>query len=135
MEKEGGGSGAGAVEKALTRGKQREDVGAGGGARLAVRALDRRGRQLLEEGEGPDGWVPHASRWREREEGWEGLAGWADWAESEGRKEGFCFFYYFSTHFQKHFQFEFSNKYFFCKIHTPQNKMPQHECTHKKNVF
>ena len=46
---------------------------------------------MLEEGEGPDGWVPHASRWREREEGWEGLAGWADWAESEGGK-GFVFF-------------------------------------------
>jgi hypothetical protein len=42
----------------------------------------------------------------ERREGGKGVAGWADWAESEGGKEGFSFFY-FSTHFQKHFQFEF----------------------------
>ena len=100
------GSSAGAVGKAKTRGKQRENRGSGGKHGSGLRLCRReRGRERLDGGEEADGWAPHVSCWRERGGGREcRRAGWAKQVESEG---GMDFFFFFKLIFKAYFKLNF----------------------------
>ena len=103
MGKEGGGSGAGAVQKALTRGKQREDVGAGGGRGLRfVHWIGEGGSCWRKEKALTGGSRTPAAGERERRGG-RGWPAGPTGPKVRGGKEGFCFFLLFFNSFSKAF--------------------------------
>ena len=102
MGKEGGGSGAGAVQKALTRGKRREDVGAGGRSLRFVHWIGEGGSCWRKEKALTGGSRTPAAGERERRGG-RGWPAGPTGPKVRGGKEGFCFFLLFFNSFSKAF--------------------------------